>query len=180
MAVTKTLARVGLAAALSTAPIAALAQDWTGPSVGLQFGNIDVDTSGAAALSGDNVFYGIRGYYDYDFGDFVIGGGFQYDTTDIGLGGVTTVDSVFRVGARAGAGFGQTYVYGTGGFARVNTSSGVVGDSNGYFVGFGLEYALTDAISLGGEVLYHEFDDFNLAGLDAEATTVGVSLNYRF
>lgn len=170
--------RAAVAAAL-LAPTVALSQDWTGPSVGLQFGNLDAETSGPS-LSGDDVFIGARGYYDVDFGDFIVGGGLQYDTADIDLGGVTSIDSVLRLGARAGADLGQAYVYGTGGYARVHTSDAAVGDSNGYFLGAGLEYLVAEDISLGGEVLYHQFRDFDLGGLEAEATTVGVSLNFRF
>lgn len=176
----KHILRATAAIAALMAPGAAVAQDWTGPSVGLQFGNLDVETSGAAALSGDDISYGARAYYDVDFGDYIIGGGLQYDTSDVDLGGVTTVDSVLRIGARAGADLGLAYLYGTGGFARVYTSNAAVGDSSGYFIGAGLEYLVAENITLGTEILYHEFDDFDLGGLDAEATTVGVSLNFRF
>ncbi|MEM9755491.1 MAG: outer membrane beta-barrel protein [Pseudomonadota bacterium] len=154
--------------------------DWTGPSIGLQLGVIDVETSGAASLDGDDTFVGLRAYYDFDFGDFVVGGGLQYDVTDVDLGGVTDVDSVLRVGARGGVDLNRTYLYGTAGFARVETSAAAVGDSNGYFAGIGAEVFVTDSVTIGGEILYHEFDDFDLSGLEAEATTAAVSVNLRF
>ncbi|RMA43634.1 outer membrane protein [Rhodophyticola porphyridii] len=156
------------------------AYDWTGPSVGLQFGQIDVETSGVAALSGDDMLIGIRAYYDYDFGDFIVGGGLQYDTTDVDLGGVTNVDSVLRVGARAGIDLNRNWIYATAGWARVETSAAAVGDSDGYFAGLGYEIFLSQNVTLGAEVLYHEFDDFDLGGLEAEATTAALSLNFRF
>lgn len=173
----------GPVAPVETPPVVvapAPATDWTGASVGLQFGRIDVETSGAAALDGDDTFVGVRAYYDYDLGDFVVGGGLQYDTTGVDLGGVTEVESVTRLGVRGGYDLGQNWIYATAGLARVETSAAAVGDSNGYFAGLGYEVFLGQQVTLGAEVLYHSFDDFNLAGLEADATTAGVSLNFRF
>ncbi len=153
--------------------------DWTGPSLGVQLGYGDVDTSGPS-LEGDGALYGLRAYYDYDLGDYIVGGGVQYDATDIDLGGVTTLESVTRVGLRAGFDLGQNWVYGTGGYARATTSGGGVGDSDGYFVGAGYETFLTDTLTLGAEVLYHQFDSFDLGGLEVDATTASVGLNFRF
>ncbi|MEM1272183.1 MAG: outer membrane beta-barrel protein [Pseudomonadota bacterium] len=154
--------------------------DFTGFSGGLQFGFIDVETSGVASLSGDEPFLGLRAYYDYDFGQFILGGGLQFDGTDIDLGGVTDVESVLRGGVRGGVDLSRDWIYATLGLARVNTSDGAVGDSTGYFVGLGYEAFVTDQITIGAELLYHEFDDFDLDGLDAEATTAGISVNFRF
>lgn len=153
--------------------------DWTGPSVGLQLGYGDVSTSGPS-LDGDEVLYGLRAYYDYDFGDYIVGGGLQYDSTDIDLGGVTTVDSVTRIGARAGVDLGTNWLYGTAGWAMAETSDPVVGDSNGWFAGVGYEVFVASNVTLGAEVLYHEFDDFDLGGLEADATTAALSVNFRF
>lgn len=156
------------------------AERWTGPSVGLQFGYIDVETSGAAALEGDDTLIGLRAYYDYDFGQYVLGGGIQYDTTGVDLGGVTEVESVLRAGLRGGWDFGSSWLYGTAGLARVETSAAAVGDSSGYFAGLGYELFVAEQVTIGTEVLYHEFDDFDLGGLEAEATTASVSVNFRF
>jgi outer membrane immunogenic protein len=106
-------------APVTVAPVPVVStMDWTGPSVGVQLGYGDVSTSGAAALDGDDVLYGLRAYYDFDFGDYILGGGLQYDSTDIALGTVTTVDSVTRLGARAGIDLGRNWVYGTAGWAQ--------------------------------------------------------------
>ncbi len=159
---------------------APVGMDWTGPSIGLQLGYGNVDTSGAAILEGDGALYGLRAYYDYDFGDFIVGGGLQYDASDIDIGGVTTLDSVTRVGLRAGADLNRSWVYGTLGYAYAQTSNPAVGDSNGYFVGLGYEMLVADNVSVGAELLYHRFEDFDLGGLDVEATTAAISVNYRF
>ncbi|MDA0924279.1 MAG: porin family protein, partial [Proteobacteria bacterium] len=60
------------------------------------------------------------------------------------------------------------------------TSGGGVGDSDGWFAGLGYEMLVTDMISVGAELLYHEFDSFDLVGLAADATTAAVSVNFRF
>ncbi len=160
----------------------AAAQSFEGPSVGLQLGVIDAETSGAADLSGDDTAIGLRAYFDTDIGGFILGGGLQFDETDVDLGGVASIDSVFRLGVRGGVDFAGNFVYGTAGFAQANTEAGVadVGDSSGYFLGLGYEVFLTDTVTAGAELLYHEFDSFDLGGLEAEATTFNISVNYRF
>ncbi|NKX45326.1 outer membrane protein [Roseicyclus persicicus] len=164
---------------IAPAPVAA-GTDWTGPSVGLQLGYGDVSTSGAANLDGDDVLLGLRAYYDVDLGDFVVGGGVQYDTADIDIGGVTTLDSVTRVGVRGGVDLGSNWIYGTAGWAEARTSNAAVGDSEGWFAGVGYEVFVADTVTVGAELLHHRFEDFNLADLDAEATTAAVSVNFRF
>jgi opacity protein-like surface antigen len=162
------------------APAPAPSTDWTGPSVGLQLGYADLSTSGAAALSGDDLLIGLRAYYDVDFGNFIVGGGLQYDTTDLDIGGVTTLDSVTRVGLRAGVDLGSNWLYGTAGWARAETSNPAVGDSDGWFAGVGYEVFVASNVTVGAELLTHRFEDFALGGLEAEATTAAVSVNFRF
>jgi opacity protein-like surface antigen len=162
------------------APVPVVAStDWTGPSVGVQLGYGDVSTSGPS-LDGDDILYGLRAYYDYDFGDWILGGGIQYDWADIDLGGVTAVDSVMRVGARAGIDLGTNWIYGTAGWAQARTSNAAVGDSDGWFAGVGYEVFVASNVTIGAEVLYHDFSDFDLPGLEADATTASVSVNFRF
>jgi len=151
--------------------------DWTGPSVGLQLGYGDVSTDGPA-LDGDGALLGLRAYYDWDFGSFILGGGLQYDTADIDIGGVTDLDSVLRAGLRGGVDLGNSWAYATAGYALAETST--LGDSDGYFAGVGYEYLVTDTVSLGGEVLYHRFSDFDTVPDEAEATTAALSVNFRF
>ncbi|WP_147127215.1 outer membrane protein [Shimia ponticola] len=155
--------------------------DWTGFSIGGQLSFGDVNTDGPE-LDGEDALYGFRAYYDYDFGNFIAGGGLQYDAADIDLDGVAAIESVLRLGGRVGVGSGQNWYYGTAGFARADTDAGAAdpGSSNGYFIGAGYEVALSDTFTIGAEILYHEFDDFDIDTLEAEATTIGLSANYRF
>jgi len=172
---------VDVSAALTRpAPMSAIDGDWTGPSVGLSFGFLDADTSGAADLTGDGAIAGFRAAYDYDFGAHVAGVTLQYDLANIDLGGVTTIDSILRFGGRAGIDAGRSWYYLTGGWAHVDTSSAAVGDSDGYFAGVGYEVYITDRLTAGAEVVYHDFEDFNLDGLDADAATLNLSVGLRF
>ena len=164
-----------------TAPTPTAAYDWSGFSVGGQLSYGDVDTTGPD-LDGEGLLYGVRAYYDYDFGNFIVGGGLQYDAADIDLDGVAAIDNVLRVGARVGAASGQNWYYGTAGFAQAYTDADAAdpGSSEGYFAGVGYEVAFTDTFTIGAELLFHEFDDFDIDTLEADVTTVGVSANYRF
>ena len=164
---------------LDPVPVMPMGTDFTGLSVGLQLGYADLSTTGPV-LDGDDVLLGLRAYYDYDLGDFILGGGLQYDTTSLDIGGVATLDSITRLALRGGVDLTDDWLYGTAGWAQARTSGGGVGDSNGWFAGVGYERLLGDAMSLGAELLYHEFGDFDLVGLEAQATTAAVSVNFRF
>lgn len=167
-------------------PGAALAQnqgEWTGTSVGLQFGFLDAETSGVATIEGDGGTVGARAFYDYDFGEYVIGGGFEWDSADVDLGaGAASIEEVFRLSARAGIDAGENWYYGTIGYAHasVDDPGNTIGDSDGYFFGLGYEVFLNPNTTLGAELLHHEFDDFDLQGLDVDATTLNLSVNFRF
>lgn len=187
LALTAALASPALAGSLATpmaeptvpAPIIVAAPaggDWTGAYGGLQLGYGKAKATGG--LEGDSVIGGLTFGYDYDFGQFVVGAGLDYDITDIDLGGATTIENVARLKLRAGYDLGQSLVYVSAGGARADTST--LGNDTGWFAGAGYEYRLTESLSLGGEVLYHEFDDFNGSGVDGDATTVQVRALFRF
>lgn len=187
LALTAALASPALAGSLATpmaeptvpAPIIVAAPaggDWTGAYGGLQLGYGKAKAMGG--LEGDSVIGGLTFGYDYDFGQFVVGAGLDYDITDIDLGGATTNENVARLKLRAGYDLGQSLVYVSAGGAHADTST--LGNDTGWFAGAGYEYRLTESLSLGGEVLYHEFDDFNGSGVDVDATTVQVRALFRF
>ncbi len=164
--------------------------DWTGFSLGVQLGygdvdtNVDIDDDG---VDGDGALYGLRAYYDYAFDNFVLGAGIQYDWSNIDLdaGDLDTgidLDEVVRVGARAGITSNRNWYYLTGGWtmASIDIEGADDDDSDGWFVGAGYEVYLTQAITAGAELLYHEFDEFDDEDLEADATTFTLSVNYRF
>ena len=149
--------------------------DWTGAYAGIQLGYGDVDGTGSA--DGEDVLYGIHAGYDYDFGQFVLGGEIDYDFGDIDLDGAATVDSVGRFKIRGGYDFGKTLAYVTAGVAQVDTS---LGDENGEFYGVGFSYRVTDQYTIGAEILDHSFDDIDGSGVDADATTFTIRGSLRF
>ncbi len=159
------------------APVAPATPNWTGFYVGGQLGYANVDTN-TAGVDGDDFIGGIVAGYDYDLGNWVVGGGLDYDFADINLGGAATVENVFRAKLRGGYKIGNGLLYATAGYANADTD--VLSNDDGYFVGAGYEHLLTQQFSLGGEVLYHEFDNFNSTGIDVDATTFQVRGTFRF
>ena len=123
--------------------------NWTGFWVGGELG-IAGDSEGFIA--------GLTAGYDYDFGSFVVGGGFDYDLseTDVGNTGAD-LENVFRVRLRAGFEIGRGLLYGTGGYAQAVTDT--LGSEDGYFMGAGDEHLVTPRFSYGTEVIFHDFDE---------------------
>lgn len=151
--------------------------DWTGFYVGGQLGYAGVDTD--ISDSSDEFIGGFFGGYDYDLGQWVIGGSLDYDFTDADVaGGIAEVENIFRVKARGGYKFGNNLFYGTAGYALAETDN--LGSDDGYFVGVGYEYLVNSNFSIGTEVLYHEFNNFNSTDVDVEATTVQIRGTFRF
>lgn len=152
--------------------------DWTGGYVGAQLGYGDVDTDNGGGATGDGAIGGLHAGYDFDLGDWVVGGEVDIDSTDINLSaGGGDIDSVARLKLRAGYDLGRTLVYGTVGAAFAEAD---LGSDTGYALGAGVERRITDAVSLGGEVLYHEFDNYNGSGIDVQATTATARVKFRF
>ena len=158
------------------APVAS-SPDWTGFYGGAQIGYGNVDTN-VPGVDGDDVIGGLVGGYDWDLGDWVLGVGADFDFADINLGGAATLDQVWRLKTRGGYKIGNGLAYATAGYANADTNT--LGDDDGYFIGAGYEHLLTENFSLGGEVLYHEFNNFNSTTTDVEATTVQLRGTFRF
>ncbi|WP_417728289.1 outer membrane protein [Roseovarius sp.] len=150
--------------------------NWTGFYIGGQLGVAfgDSDTSG----NDETAIGGITAGYDYDFGRWVLGGALDYDFTDFDIAPASSLEEIFRVKVRGGPKIGRGLLYGAGGYAYADTDN--LGDDDGWFLGAGYEYLVNDQFSVGGEVLYHEFDNFNSTGNDVEATTVQIRATFRF
>ena len=192
-----------IVAAPAPAEPLAFGRDWTGGYVGAQigYGGLNVDgTQGidfsdigdddddedlddeVLELEGSGFTYGLRSGYDIDFGSAVAGGFITYDganiDTDVDDTGVAAeIDSLARAGIRLGYDAGNVLPYLAGGYAYVDTDN--IGSSDGYFAGVGVESYVTETVSVGGEVLYHNFEGFD-NGLEADLTTANAFVNFRF
>ncbi|MBT8410658.1 MAG: outer membrane beta-barrel protein [Octadecabacter sp.] len=158
--------------------------DWTGFYAGGSLGYADVGDD--AAVFGDEfngLTYGVHAGYDYDFGNFVLGGEFELSGFDVQDNNTATeVDSVARLKLRAGYDAGNFLPYLAVGAAQLKTSGAPLGgvDDTGYFYGAGVDYRLTDSIRVGGEVLQHEFDDYAGSGINPDALTAAVRVSFEF
>ncbi len=175
-AIAGTLSAPVTEAALVMAIPVAQGGEWTGAYGGLQLGYGSLNGSGG--LEGDGAIGGLTFGYDHDFGQYVLGAGVDYDFANIDFGGATTLENVARLKVRAGYDMGDGLLYATAGGAQAQTSS--MGSDTGWFGGVGYEHKLTQNISVGGEVLYHQFDDFNGSGTDLDATTAQIRTTFRF
>ncbi len=161
---------IGLLSILSSP---AAAGDLTGIYAGAQLGHLDgrTATQGRGAIGG--VFVG----YNYDNDRVVIGGEFDYDTMDIDLGGVARINGLARLKLRGGYAVGNAFLYGTAGAAMV--ASDPLRD-NGYVLGAGVGYDLGNRVTLGSELLFHDFKNINNSGQDAEMVTLSARVAFRF
>jgi len=164
-------------APIPPAPVV-VSNDWTGFYVGGSLGYADVTEEGAA-FDDNGTTYGVHAGYDYDFGNFVVGGELELSGFDVSDGGID-VDSVARAKLRAGYDAGAFLPYLAAGAAQLNTGGALDADDTGTFYGAGVDYMLSDSIRVGGEILRHDFDDYNGAGLNLDATTASVRVSFQF
>lgn len=162
--------------------------DWGGFYGGAQlgYGSVDGDStfSNAVDLGGDGLLGGVHAGYRMDFGTFVAGAELGYDLLDISTDdpiGTANFDNMASLKLMGGVDLGQWLAYGTVGMSRVGADFGgaLSGDGtlDGKFAGLGAEYALSDSMSVGGEVLQHNFEDDQN---DFDMTTVQARVNFRF
>ena len=167
--------------AVAPAPVA-VGRDWTGFYAGGSLGYGTIDSDGIDGDFEGTTFGGHVGY-NYDFGSIVVGGELEYmGTNDFTLdGGDLELDSVARAKARVGYDAGAFLPYVTAGWAQATVDAGEAGtlEDDGYFYGVGVDYAVTDAITVGGEYLRHDFEEFD-GGSDIEADTFGLRVSYNF
>ena len=180
--------------------------DWTGfyAGVNLGYGWSEYDIIDGATVTIDDiegVLGGAQVGYNYDLGGFVLGAEADFQFSDIsrevaiaGLGSFDVgIESFGTVRARAGVVVDRFLPYVTGGVAWANGNLNVVDGVGttlvdedetyvGYTIGAGLEYAVTDNLSVKGEYLYADFGSKEFAGIDTEldAHVARVGLTYKF
>ncbi|MGA0542744.1 outer membrane protein [Neotabrizicola sp. VNH66] len=153
--------------------------NWGGFYGGVQLGYGDAD---AAGNKGNGGTYGVQAGYRWDLGQTVLGVEGEYNKAGTGL---TTagdeLDSVTRLKLQAGYDLGRTLVYATAGAAHAKaTLGGSSLSENGWTIGAGLDYAVTDNWTIGGEILADKFDNFGGSGVDLDNTSAALRINYKF
>jgi outer membrane immunogenic protein len=91
------------------------------------------------------------------------------------------IDYLATIRGRLGYSFDKALLYGTGGAAFIGFNDDSFNDNDsqtGYVVGGGLDYKLTQNVSVGVEGLYYNFDDNH--DDNADFWTVRARLNYHF
>jgi opacity protein-like surface antigen len=163
-------------------PYVAPGVDWSGAYVGAQLGYGDVNSNGAG-LDGNGLLGGVHAGYRWDLGNWVAGGELSWDKASIDLGTAAgdQLDSVAALKLMAGREIGNSLVYGTLGAAQAKASVGGADQSDsGMVYGLGFDYAVNDRWTVGGEVLQHQFNDFDGTGNDFDATTIKAKVGLQF
>ena len=170
-------------------PAPAPIYDWSGPYVGAQIGygfgefSNDIDD-----FDSDGIIYGLHAGYLSDLGTWVIGGEIQADATELDIDtdeGSGSFDQIARLKLKAGYDLGQTLLYGTAGIAYANFDGDdgafdVNLDDNGYVLGVGADYKITENWIGGLEYQYHMFNDFGEDGNDVDVQTIHARVSYQF
>ncbi|AXQ95121.1 porin family protein [Cereibacter azotoformans] len=153
--------------------------DWSGFYVGGQLGYGDVGTE-ISGLDGNGAIGGVHAGYRYDFGRAVVGAEIAYDMTNIDIGDSAELDNVATLKLMAGGKIGRGLLYATAGGTWADVTSDAGDPDDGYVYGIGYDYMLNDRWSVGAELLRHEWDTFDDAGTDADATTLQAKVGFRF
>lgn len=166
--------------------VAPVTMDWSGFYAGVQLGYGDVSSKNVLAtdLDGNGVIGGIHAGYRHDFGQFVAGVELAYNASDIDIGSSITMDRLSTLKLMGGYDTGPALIYVSAGAAETKLSGGLPGfpdgSDNGWVVGIGMDYAINDAWTIGGELTHNRFDDFNGSGVDVRANLLQLKAGYRF
>lgn len=169
------------------APVAIVAQpsaDWSGFYAGanIGYGKLKGDLAGVEVADADGAIGGVQAGYRWDFGQTVLGVEAAYSGSNVedSVSGVELKNKA-DLKLQLGYDLGQSLVYGTVGASRAKISDGTTSVSDtGWVAGLGYDYALTEQWTVGGEYLYHKYDDFNDSGVDIDGSTVALRANFKF
>ena len=172
---------------LAPAPVIAApaGTDWTGFYLGGQIGMAEA-TGQSDALGFDDEdtsnIGGITLGYNRDFGRFVLGVEGQYSATHIETEtDPIDLDGIARIKARAGLDVGRALIFGTAGAAHAfGELFNEDVERDGLVVGAGMDVLVTDRVTIGGEYLHHQFNDFGETGMNLDANSAEARITLRF
>jgi outer membrane immunogenic protein len=188
---------------------------WTGFYVGVNGGGAFTDMRDNQFIGGGSVFGSPSGAvvggqigYNYQINQLVLGLEGSFDWADLnkdrtfadGSSNSLKVDSLATVLGRIGYAYDRTLFYVAGGYAGADVKASSFNDTitglsypgssswqSGYAIGAGIEYAMTNNISVKGEYLFSQLGsktyyggspDVTKAGIDINTFKIGV--NYKF
>jgi len=166
---------------------------YVGGQLGYSYSEFDIDTgANLGDLDDDQVIGGFTAGYLFALQNgFYIGPEFQYDfadleVTDASTGDTASFEEIARLKLIVGRETGPGFLYGSLGVAYAeldgfgSLADGFDGDDTSYSVGFGYDYPVGDAFTIGVEYQYHEFNGIGVGGGDVELNTLHLKGTYRF
>jgi outer membrane immunogenic protein len=167
--------------------------DWyIGLQVGPARGDLtpEIPDTAFPETEADGNFYGVHAGVQRSFGAITAGLEIDYNTASDALGADDNVveadfDTLAHLKVRAGANFGPAFIYGTAGLAYASgviESFGIPVDvsDTAPFYGIGTDVMVSESISIGAEVLVHDFEDMDDTGVDVDFTTAMLRVSYHF
>lgn len=171
-------------------PTPAPASDWTGFYVGAELGVMlnGQDRGFGTDSDFDGTVIGLFGGYRYDFGTIVAGVELDYfhgsgDFEAVAPPG-PSVDADYtyhRIGVEVGYDAGPALIsVGAGHMSfGVDIPLGDFRDS-GYYYGLGVDYRVSDRITVGAELNHNVLNDFEVNNNDLSFTSVGLNVAFTF
>ncbi|URF46998.1 outer membrane protein [Dinoroseobacter shibae] len=175
-------------APVMVAPVPAPAPFWAGGYIGAQlgyaYGDFDIDAAIDGDDNDDGFIGGLTAGYLFDVGSgWYVGPEVQYDWADLEItedgGDTASFDEIARLKLIVGREIGNGLLYGTAGIAYGSLDSagdvfdGIDGSDTNWLLGLGYDYRVGDNWTVGGEYMYHSFDDVDL-------NTLHIKAAYRF
>ena len=154
---------------------------------------LDVDELPSLSLSDGGVSYGAHLGYNWQNGRTVfgvevavLGSQAELEVAGEGMSIGAELDYAARLMGKVGYQFAEALFYGTAGvaYAEFGTTGDISGDSEdetGYAYGIGMDYRLTETVSIGAEHVRHRFNDVaGFDGVDGEFATTSLRVSYHF
>jgi len=161
-------------------PVAPAMPDWTGWYGGAQLGMGHTRADGVSGGSG--AVGGLHFGYLQDMGNWVYGGELNYNQSNMKIDGTGKVNHIAALELKAGPKVGKAFVYGVLGYAQTKATfaSGVSATKSGPMGGIGMDYALDNQWSVGGQIVTHRFGNVGAPGVTLKPTTATVNVSYHF
>lgn len=135
----------------------------------------------------DGAHFGIVAGYRQDLGNIVVGFEFEFTNGNISDPGAPQryLTQMYDIGVEIGYDAGAFLPYATFGMAGARFDEPVIlpnfdATSGGVFYGIGVDYAVTDTVIVGAEIVQRQFNDFPLPNTDLQLNTFSLTAAYQF